>query len=128
MKKWWKGMKKQLHAKWSELRNEIASHKFIYFLLALCLLGGLFIRTYRTDQILGFYYDQGRDAMEIWELWHEGDVFLIGPTTGIASAVYACRGCYVLFGQETRRENDRYNCSSSWFIFVLHNGCKSVAE
>ena len=44
----------------------------------------LFVRVYKTGTILGFYYDQGRDALEIWELLHKGDFFLIGPTTGIA--------------------------------------------
>ncbi|QQS38667.1 hypothetical protein IPM62_04770 [Candidatus Woesebacteria bacterium] len=64
--------------------TEIRSHRITYFLLTVILLGGWFIRTYRTDQILGFYYDQGRDALIIWDLWHKGDFFLIGPTTGIA--------------------------------------------
>lgn len=41
------------------------------------------IRVYRVDQILGFYFDQGRDALVIWDLWHRGKLFLIGPTTGI---------------------------------------------
>lgn len=84
MKKRWNEMEKNLQRKWSDLRKEIGSHKLVYILLAVCFVGGLFIRTYRTGQILGFYYDQGRDAKEIWELWHEGDFFLIGPTTGIA--------------------------------------------
>jgi hypothetical protein len=77
-------MGKTIKIYWKLLKKEISSHKIIYLLLTLTLLGGLFIRTYRTDQILGFYYDQGRDAMEVWELWHEGDLMLIGPTTGIA--------------------------------------------
>lgn len=47
------------------------------------LVIAFFLRTYRLDDLLGFYYDQGRDAVEIWELWHQGDFFLIGPTTGI---------------------------------------------
>lgn len=42
------------------------------------------LRIYRTGDLLGFYYDQGRDAKEIWELIYKGDFFLIGPTTGIA--------------------------------------------
>jgi len=63
---------------------ETKNHKITYLTLGLVLLLGLFVRVYRTDQILGFYFDQGRDALEIWELWHKGDFFLIGPTTGIA--------------------------------------------
>lgn len=63
---------------------EVKKHKLVYFLLAAILLGGLFVRVYRIDQILGFYFDQGRDAMVIWDFWHNGKPFLIGPTTGIA--------------------------------------------
>ena len=33
---------------------------------------------------MGFYYDQGRDALVIWKLWHEGKPFLIGPVTGLS--------------------------------------------
>lgn len=43
----------------------------------------LFVRVYRIDQLLGFYYDQGRDGLVIWNLWHNHKFFLIGPTTGI---------------------------------------------
>jgi len=67
-----------------DFRKEVSGHKVIYVLLAIALLTGLFVRTYRTDQILGFYYDQGRDALKVWDFWHKGDLMLIGPTTGIA--------------------------------------------
>ena len=33
---------------------------------------------------MGFYYDQGRDALVIWNLWHSGKFFLIGPVTGLS--------------------------------------------
>ncbi len=59
-------------------------HPLIYFLLFLILGLALFVRVYRVGQVLGFYYDQGRDALVIWDLWHKGKLFLIGPTTGIA--------------------------------------------
>lgn len=55
----------------------------IYFLLFLILGLAIFVRVYRTDEILGFYFDQGRDAKIIWDFWHNGKLFLIGPTTGI---------------------------------------------
>lgn len=48
------------------------------------LLIAFIVRVYRIDQLLGFYYDQGRDAQVIWDLIHKGKLFLIGPTTGIA--------------------------------------------
>ena len=54
----------------------------ILIVLAL-LLTAFIIRVYRVDQILGFYYDQGRDGLVIWDLIHKGKFFLIGPTTGI---------------------------------------------
>lgn len=67
-----------------KLKDELLGNKHTYILLGVLLLVGLFLRVYRAGQILGFYFDQGRDAMQIWELIHQGDVFLIGPTTGIA--------------------------------------------
>src|SRR4030042_490912 len=65
-------------------RKEAASHKFIYSLLGVILILGFFVRVYRTSDLMGFYYDQGRDALVIWKLWHEGRPFLIGPVTGLA--------------------------------------------
>src|SRR3990167_8513267 len=66
------------------LKSEIQNNKLVYVLLTAILLGGFFLRVYRIDQVLGFYFDQGRDANVIWDLWHKGKFFLIGPTTGIA--------------------------------------------
>lgn len=51
--------------------------------IIIILLLALFLRVYRIDQLLGFYYDQGRDAMVVWDLLHKHRFFLIGPTTGI---------------------------------------------
>jgi len=68
----------------NNIKKEISTHKFLYALLAIVLLIGTYFRVYRTGFVLGFYFDQGRDAMEIWELLHKRDFFLIGPTTGIA--------------------------------------------
>ena len=64
--------------------KEVSSHKVLYSLLSLVLLCAVFIRVYRVDQILWFYFDQGRDALVIWDFWHNGKLFLVGPTTGIA--------------------------------------------
>ncbi|OGM78060.1 hypothetical protein A2188_03355 [Candidatus Woesebacteria bacterium RIFOXYA1_FULL_43_9] len=55
--------------------------EFVAVFLILSL--AFFLRVYRIDQTLGFYYDQGRDALVIWDLLHNGKFFLIGPTTGI---------------------------------------------
>lgn len=67
-----------------KLKKEIDKNRFTYFLLATTLVLGLVVRVYRVGEILGFYFDQGRDALVIWDLWHKGNFFLIGPTTGIA--------------------------------------------
>lgn len=53
-------------------------------LLTLILITAAILRVYHTETILGFWYDQGRDALVIWDFWHKGKLFLIGPTTGIA--------------------------------------------
>lgn len=74
---------KQLDRWWASARKEIAGHKVVYAVLLVVLVAATFLRVYRIDQILGFYYDQGRDALVIWDLWHKGKLFLIGPTTGI---------------------------------------------
>lgn len=66
------------------MQGEILQNKTTYFLVFALLSLALFIRIVNTGTILHFFYDQGRDALEIWELIHKGDIFLIGPTTGIA--------------------------------------------
>ena len=73
-------MKKHLNS----LKKEIYSHKIIYILFSIVLGYGLYLRVYNIGTSLGFYFDQGRDALVIWDLWHKGKIFLIGPTTGIA--------------------------------------------
>jgi hypothetical protein len=57
--------------------------KPINLFLTLTLFLAFFIRVFRVDQILGFYFDQGRDALVIWDFIHSHKLFLIGPTTGI---------------------------------------------
>ena len=77
-------MKKIFNKFKKDARKEIKTHSVIYAFLFLTLLLALFVRIYRTEALLGFYYDQGRDAMVIWRLWNEGKFFLIGPVTGLA--------------------------------------------
>lgn len=56
-----------------------------FFLIFAILLLAFTIRVFRIDQTLNFFYDQGRDALVIWELIHSPHkLFLIGPTTGLA--------------------------------------------
>lgn len=52
-------------------------------ILAAILLGAFLIRVWRVDQVLSFNYDQGRDALVVWDFIHNHKVSLIGPTTGI---------------------------------------------
>ncbi|MFH1561546.1 MAG: glycosyltransferase family 39 protein, partial [Patescibacteria group bacterium] len=54
-----------------------------------CLVFGLwlvalFLRCYRLDDLLGFYYDQGRDGLKVLEMLTLKDWPAIGPTTGLA--------------------------------------------
>ncbi len=73
-----------LRAMYVKIKKEIKDNIYIYFLLLTILAIGLFLQVYRVDKVLGFYFDQGRDAMVIWRFLHEGKLFLVGPTTGIA--------------------------------------------
>lgn len=76
---------RQNHIRFNEfLIKEISNHKTTYLFLSLILLIGFFVRVYRAGDLMGFYYDQGRDALVIWKLWNEGRPFLIGPITGLA--------------------------------------------
>lgn len=52
------------------------------FILIILLLAFI-LRIYRIEELLDFHYDQGRDAMVIWKLWHGHKLFLIGPVTGL---------------------------------------------
>ena len=52
--------------------------KILFLILGLAFL----VRWLRPD-LVGFYFDQGRDALVIWNLLHNGKLFLIGPTTGV---------------------------------------------
>jgi 4-amino-4-deoxy-L-arabinose transferase-like glycosyltransferase len=58
--------------------------KIRYLIFGIILILAFFLRVYRVGSILGFYFDQGRDALVIWDLIHLHKFFLIGPTTGLA--------------------------------------------
>ena len=48
------------------------------------LITAFLLRIFRVSDILAFHYDQGRDALVIWDLIREPHkLFLIGPTTGL---------------------------------------------
>lgn len=63
--------------------NRDLAKKISISLILLTLLLAFFLRIYRVWDLLDFHYDQGRDAMVIWNLWHNGKFFLIGPVTGL---------------------------------------------
>ena len=77
-------MKIKLKKFFKKFKKEVKSNPTNYLFLAAILIGAFFIRVYRVSEVLGFYFDQGRDALVIWDLWHNGKFFLVGPTTGIA--------------------------------------------
>ena len=79
----------------NELKREIPKHKIVYSLLFIVLSWGFYLRVYNIGTSLGFYFDQGRDALVIWDLLHNGKPFLIGPTTGIAG-IFRGPGYYYL--------------------------------
>ena len=53
------------------------------WLIILIWLIGLFLRCYRQSQLLGFFYDQGRDAQMAADIIALRHLPSIGPTTGI---------------------------------------------
>lgn len=54
-----------------------------YWFIILIWLVGLFLRCYRQSELLGFYFDQGRDAKMAAEIIGLKNFPAIGPTTGI---------------------------------------------
>lgn len=65
------------------MKDYFGNRRFVYGSLFLIFLLGLFLRTYRLDEILRFFYDQGRDALVVYDILQRGKLTLIGPTTGI---------------------------------------------
>lgn len=58
--------------------KQIKANLLLFSILALAF----FVRIYRIGELLGFWYDQGRDALVIWDFWHKGKLFLVGPMMG----------------------------------------------
>lgn len=69
---------------WSQFTQEILHHKTHYAGVGLLLALGIFVRVYRVNIFLEFFYDQGRDAMTIRDFLYFGEPFLLGPVTGLA--------------------------------------------
>lgn len=69
-------------------KNNFKKNPFLNFLrqywfVILVWLIGLFLRCYRQTELLGFYFDQGRDAKIAAEIISLKNFPAIGPTTGI---------------------------------------------
>lgn len=65
-------------------------------LVILILAGALFLRLYRTSDLLRFYYDQGRDALVIQRIFTTKTPVLVGPTTGLAGILRGPAFYYLL--------------------------------
>lgn len=78
------------------LKFEFGAHKFHYLLVGLILVLALFVRVFRTDELLRFYYDQGRDALVIKEMLETPKPVLVGPTTGLAGILRGPAFYYLL--------------------------------
>ena len=55
--------------------------RFVLFAAFASLLSFL-LKVYRLPDFLGFYFDQGRDALIIWDFLEKGKLFLVGPVIG----------------------------------------------
>lgn len=78
------------------LKFEFKHHKLNFFLVIFLLALGLFVRVYRTDMLLKFYYDQGRDALILRDVYQNLDPVLVGPTTGLAGILRGPAFYYLL--------------------------------
>ena len=67
----------------SEILSKTLSFLKLHWPLLIIWLLALFVRFYRQDQLLGFYYDQGRDALMARDIIKGINHPAIGPTTGI---------------------------------------------
>ncbi|MCL5091189.1 MAG: glycosyltransferase family 39 protein, partial [Patescibacteria group bacterium] len=66
-----------------KITKEVKNCPLVYLCFLIILFLSVFLRLFRLNQLLGFWYDQGRDALIIWDLLHYHKFFLIGPVTGI---------------------------------------------
>ncbi len=63
--------------------REVKKAPFFYVSVLIVFLAAALLRVWNVQDILGFWYDQGRDALVIWDIIKKGKLTLIGPTTGI---------------------------------------------
>lgn len=64
------------------MSKKVKKVTFSTFLIIAVFGIAIFLRFYRLDDLLGFWYDQGRDALVIWDMVYKGKFTLIGPMMG----------------------------------------------
>jgi len=66
------------------LKNIFKYKRFslFFWFFGFAVLLSFFLRVYKLPDFLGFYFDQGRDALVIWDFLRNGKLFLVGPTIG----------------------------------------------
>ncbi len=79
-----------------KLRFELKLHPLHYLFVGSILFLALFVRVYRTDALLRFYYDQGRDFLILKEMVETPKPVLVGPTTGLAGILRGPAYYYLL--------------------------------
>ncbi|MBP9817644.1 glycosyltransferase family 39 protein [Candidatus Shapirobacteria bacterium] len=90
-----------------------------YWLLITIWLIGLFFRCYRQNQMLSFYYDQGRDALMATDIINFKHFPAIGPTTGIQGLLLGPLWYYLITpGYLLSRGNPAY---AAWFISLIES-------
>lgn len=72
-------MKKRRKDPLFNLFSYFVESKYVFLFL---ILAGFLARVFNLHRFLGFYFDQGRDALVIWNFIKDGKFFLIGPTIG----------------------------------------------
>lgn len=115
------------------LKFEFKHHKLNFLLVTFLLLGGLFVRVYRTDMLLKFYYDQGRDALIIRDVYQNLDPVLVGPTTGLAGILrgpafyYLLLPAYWLSGGSPVVASNYLQVINTFGLFTLYIIAKKIA-
>lgn len=79
-----------------KLKKAFQNHPVHYSILIILLAAAFFVRVYRTDKLLYFFYDQGRDAINIKKIYAQLDPALVGPTTGLAGILRGPAFYYLL--------------------------------
>jgi len=108
------------------MQKKLKAFSFNKYLLIIILGIASFLRLYRINDLLGFWYDQGRDALVIWDLLHKGKTFLIGPMMGFTGMFrgawfyWLITPFYVLGGGNPLWPNVFLILTSIFAIYILY--------